>query len=310
MGQTISSIVSDVRVLANLAMAPFRHAGESHKERLEAFYQAQAGDYDAFRKRLLQGREELMAEAKAAHGEGGIWVDLGGGTGANLEMMGDEAIMSFAKVYLVDLCGPLLEVARKRCEERGWHNVQIVEDDATTWVPEEGYGQVNLITFSYSLTMIPDWYAAIEHAAALLAPGGLIGTVDFYVARKHPAEGMAKHSWLQRTFWPTWFLMDDVRLNMDHVPYLLRKFQKVAVVEGLAQVPYIGWLLPKVPYYRFIGKLELPEHEEEEDDAAVIKLPPAAASGKKVKAAGGKKLDIEVPTFQKPRMVRQGSSVN
>ena len=222
MGQTISSIVSDVRVLANLAMAPFRHAGESHKERLEAFYQAQAGDYDAFRKRLLQGREELMAEAKAAHGEGGIWVDLGGGTGANLEMMGDEAIMSFAKVYLVDLCGPLLEVARKRCEERGWHNVQIVEDDATTWVPEEGYGQVNLITFSYSLTMIPDWYAAIEHAAALLAPGGLIGTVDFYVARKHPAEGMAKHSWLQRTFWPTWFLMDDVRLNMDHVPYLLR----------------------------------------------------------------------------------------
>jgi hypothetical protein len=65
-----------------------------------------------------------------------------------------------------------------------------------------------------------------------------------------------------------------------------------------------------VPYYRFIGKLELPEHEEEDDDAAVMKLPPAAASGKKVKAAGGKKLDIEVPTFQKPRMVRQGSSVN
>jgi hypothetical protein len=63
-----------------------------------------------------------------------------------------------------------------------------------------------------------------------------------------------------------------------------------------------------VPYYRFIGKLELPEHEEE-DDAAVIKLPTAAASGKKVMAAGGKKLDIEVPTFQKPRMVRQGSSV-
>ena len=54
------------------------------------------------------------------------------------------------------------------------------------------------------------------------ASGGLIGTVDFYVARKHPAEGMAKHSWLQRTFWPTWFMMDDVRLNMDHVPYLLR----------------------------------------------------------------------------------------
>ena len=43
---------------------------------------------------------------------GGIWVDMGGGTGANLEMMGDEAVMSFAKVYVVDLCTPLLEVAR------------------------------------------------------------------------------------------------------------------------------------------------------------------------------------------------------
>ena len=222
MGSVVSSLVSDARVLANLALAPFRHAGASHKERLEAFYQAQAGDYDAFRKRLLQGRQELMHEVKAQHGTGGIWVDLGGGTGANLEMMGDEAVMSFAKVYLVDLCGPLLDVARKRCEERGWHNVQIVEDDATTWVPDEGFGQIDLVTFSYSLTMIPDWYAALEHACALLAPGGLIGTVDFYVARKHPSEGMASHSWLQRTFWPTWFMMDDVRLNMDHVPYLLR----------------------------------------------------------------------------------------
>ena len=44
--QTISSIVSDARVLLNLAIAPFRHAGTSHKARLEAFYQAQAGDYD------------------------------------------------------------------------------------------------------------------------------------------------------------------------------------------------------------------------------------------------------------------------
>lgn len=272
MGGVVSSLVSDARVLLNLAIAPFRHAGASHKERLEAFYQSQAGDYDAFRKRLLQGRQELMHEVKEKHGTGGIWVDLGGGTGANLEMMGDEAVMSFAKVYLVDLCGPLLEVARKRCEERGWHNVQIVEDDATTWVPDEGFGQVDLVTFSYSLTMIPDWFAALEHASALLAPGGLIGTVDFYVARKHPAPGMAAHSWLQRTFWPTWFTMDDVNLNRDHLPYLLRKFTSVQCIEGLASVPYIGRLLPKVPYYRFIGRLELPADDDTADEGG-FKLP-------------------------------------
>jgi len=305
MGSVVSSLVSDARVLANLALAPFRHAGASHKERLEAFYQAQAGDYDAFRKRLLQGRQELMHEVKAQHGTGGIWVDLGGGTGANLEMMGDEAVMSFAKVYLVDLCGPLLDVARKRCEERGWHNVQIVEDDATTWVPDEGFGQIDLVTFSYSLTMIPDWYAALEHACALLAPGGLIGTVDFYVARKHPSEGMASHSWLQRTFWPTWFMMDDVRLNMDHVPYLLRKFDKVQCVEALASVPYIGTFLPKVPYYRFIGRLTVAEDAEEEGTGG-LKLP--AHVGPPAVKAAGKSLEVSVAEFKKPRLERVGSS--
>lgn len=312
MGGTISSIASDARVLLNLALAPFRHAGDSHKARLEAFYKAQAGDYDAFRKRLLQGREELVSEVAAAHGRGGIWVDLGGGTGANLEMMGDEAIMSFAKVYLVDLCGPLLDVARKRCEEHGWTNVQIVEADATTWVPEEGYGQIDLITFSYSLTMIPDWFAAVEHAAALLSPGGLIGCVDFYVARKHPAEGMKAHSWLQRTFWPTWFMMDDVRLNMDHVPYLMRKFEKVQCIEDLASVPYIGLILPKVPFYRFIGRVPVDEDADEDDAPAALKLPSiATASATAPPATSTTKspaVSVNVPEFKAPRFERVGSS--
>ena len=34
--------------------------------------------------------------------------------------------------------------------------------------------------------MIPDWFAAVDHAWRLLRPGGTIGVVDFYVGRKHP----------------------------------------------------------------------------------------------------------------------------
>ena len=154
--EAISALRSEARVLYNIALKPV--AGDTHKARLESFYGHQAGDYDAFRKRLLTGREELMADVAArASSKGGVWVDMGGGTGANLEMLGDEAVMSFAKVYVVDLCGPLLDVARKKCEEHGWHNVEVVEGDATTWAPEEGFGQVDVLTFSYSLTMIVDW---------------------------------------------------------------------------------------------------------------------------------------------------------
>ena len=98
-------------------------------------------------------------------------------------------------------------------------------------------------------------FKALDHAKKLLVPDGLLGVVDFYVARKHPATGRAAHSWLQRNFWPTWFANDNVHLSADHVPYLHNAFGKELCKELLADVPYIGMLMPKVPYYIFIGKI-------------------------------------------------------
>ena len=54
------SWASELRVLVHLAVHPV--IGDTHKARLESFYGHQAGDYDAFRKRLLTGREELIAD--------------------------------------------------------------------------------------------------------------------------------------------------------------------------------------------------------------------------------------------------------
>lgn len=282
-----SSLFGDLRVLLNLALAPFKASSGTHKERLESFYGDQAGAYDDFRKRLLKGREELVAEVAEQHGTGGIWVDMGGGTGANLEMLGDTAVMSFAKIYIVDMCGPLLEVAKKRCEEHGWHNVVLVEDDATTWVPDEGYGQIDVITFSYSLTMIPDWFAAIDHATKLLAPGGIFGVVDFYISRKYPAEGNKFHTWFQRLLWPTWFQIDDVRLSSEHMPYMSRRFAKLHLVEMLVSLPYMGLLhflgLPKVPVYRFIGRRQEEEALEDASDGPLLAAPPKKFAHKKGK---------------------------
>ena len=53
------SMGRDLRVLWHLALAPVR--GETHAERLASFYAGQASDYDDFRRRLLYGREELLA---------------------------------------------------------------------------------------------------------------------------------------------------------------------------------------------------------------------------------------------------------
>ena len=103
------SLLTDLRVLYHIVAKPVR--GKDHAARLESFYSGQAEAYDDFRRRLLQGREAMYRSIPVP--EGGVWVDLGGGTGANLEPIGAD-LHKARKVYLVDLCDSLLAVARKR----------------------------------------------------------------------------------------------------------------------------------------------------------------------------------------------------
>ena len=238
-------IASDLKVLYHLAFKPIR--GGDHAARMESFYSGQADDYDAFRKRLLQGREQMYEQVGTP--DDGVWVDLGGGTGSNLEYLGDR-ISRLKKAYVVDLAGSLLKVATDRAKERGWDNVEAIEADATTFQPPEG--QADVVTFSYSLTMIPDWFAAIDNAIKMLKPGGRIGVADFYVSRKFPMNGHSKHGWLTRTGWPTWFGLDNVFPSPDHLPYLQKRFKTVELNEERAKVPYIP--LARTPYYVFVGE--------------------------------------------------------
>lgn len=239
------AILSDLKVLYHLTMKPIR--GKDHASRMESFYGGQAEAYDSFRKRLLKGREQLWSLLDVP--EDGVWVDMGGGTGANLENLA-ENMGRLKKAYVVDLAKSLLKVASERFQARGWTKAEAVEADATTWRPAEGAADV--VTFSYSLTMIPDWFAALENALAMLKPGGTIGVVDFYVSRKYPSEGLARHGWLTRSFWPVWFASDNVYPSTDHVPFLHRHFEPVEFHEHQGKVPYFPLL--RMPYYVFVGR--------------------------------------------------------
>ncbi len=239
------AFLNDLKILYHLALRPVR--GSDHAQRMENFYSGQAEGYDDFRKRLLQGREEVYTALGKEPGT--VWVDFGGGTGSNLEFVGD-GLSSFQHVYVVDLATSLLEIVNKRSIRNGWTNVEAVTADATKWTPPEGYADV--VTFSYSLTMIPDWFAAIDNAIRILKPGGRIGVVDFYVARKYPADSQARHGWTTRSFWPIWFASDNVFPNPDHLPYLQRHFETLLLQERKAKVPYLP--LVRTPYYQFIGR--------------------------------------------------------
>ena len=100
--------------------------------------------------------------------------------------------------------------------------------------------------------MIPDWFAAVDNALRMLTPGGPIGVVDFYVARKHPSEGMRRHGWFTRGFWLVWFATDNVFPSSDHLPYLAERTQPVWSREARSKVPYLPWI--RAPYYQFIGR--------------------------------------------------------
>lgn len=238
-------LFSDLKVLYHLVFKRVR--GETHAQRMDSFYGGQADDYDSFRKRLLQGRQELWQQIPTP--VDGVWVDMGGGTGNNLDYFGPR-IQELKKVYVVDLATSLLAVCQKRADQNGWQNVQPVTADATKFTPAEGWADV--VTFSYSLTMIPDWFAAIENAQRILKPGGLIGVVDFYVSRKYPAQGHAKHGWFTRHYWPTHFASDNVFPSPDHLPFLERHFDTVLLNESTGKIPYIP--LSRMPYYQFIGR--------------------------------------------------------
>ncbi|HEU4662765.1 MAG TPA: class I SAM-dependent methyltransferase [Dokdonella sp.] len=238
----LEALRGEFAVLARLARGMPR-AG-SHAQALGAFYGAQSAHYDRFRERLLQGRAELVAGIELR--EGAHVVELGGGTGRNIEFFAERAAC-IARYDVVDLCAPLLACAHER--RRAFPQLHAIEADATTWRPRRG---VDAVILSYALTMIPDWRATIANALAMLVPGGTLAVVDFYVSPARSARDAVQHDAVTRAFWPFWFRHDGVRLDPAHLPALRAALPSHAVVEARAAVPYLPRV--RVPYYRFVGR--------------------------------------------------------
>ncbi len=232
------------RLLVQFISKPIQ--GSTHVERLNSFYGYQAAEYDAFRKKFLRGRDALAARLIfTPHSR---WCDLGCGTGYLLELVPPSA-RDCQEIILVDLCEPLLNQARQRIKSKNWSNCHIVSADTTSFQPDR---QVDIVTISYSLSMTPDWFATIDQAYQMLKPGGILGVVDFYVARKYPPlKGAMPQPFWTRHFWPIWFDTDNVKPCADHMPYLAQRFEIESLEVGRTSVPGMPWFRP--PYFVFLG---------------------------------------------------------
>ena len=166
----------------------------AHAARMDAIYAGQRHIYDATRKYYLLGRDRLIADL--APPPGGAVVEVGCGTGRNLILAARR--WPQARCFGFDISDAMLATARAKVAGRA---IRLDRGDATTWEPRALFGidAADVVFISYTLSMIPDWRAAIGVACDALAPGGALHIVDFGQQERLPAVfARALFAWLAR----------------------------------------------------------------------------------------------------------------
>ncbi|KAH8550732.1 hypothetical protein BGW37DRAFT_498263, partial [Umbelopsis sp. PMI_123] len=278
----------------------------------------QADVYDATRGGLLRGRKTMLKLCAAQlkqqasllkNEEDLIWIDIGGGTGWNIERMNSYyPIEKFHKVYLVDLTPSLCRIARERFQRRGWTNVVVLCEDAAKFeLPGTSNlnGKIGLITMSYSLSMIDNFFPVIDRIEKLLSPHGIFGIADFYVSGRSPSPAEKLYgsqnrqcSWFTRFFWQIWFDFDHINLAPGRRDYVEYKFGTLKclnarnhfVIPYLVQIPYYIWL--GCSQSRPIEEIQLDMDIPPSSGSSVVESPTASVSGQQSGMDLEKKLSL------------------
>lgn len=235
-------LTEDLRVLAQFVRG--KPKSGNHAADLDAFYGPQAAAYDRFRERLLPGRAAFMQSLPLQPGMRVI--DFGAGTGHHWTGV-PQSLAGLESLELVDLCAPLLAVARERYTQLA--RVRIVHADAQAW---RAQAPADLVLFSYSLSMMPDWRAALANACANLKPGGLLAVIDFCTLPPAPAAPLTALPGFDRAFWPRWFAHDGVLLRPAVLPALMACGRVLSLHQGRARLPYLPLL--RAPWFHWLGR--------------------------------------------------------
>ena len=98
------------------------------------------------------------------------------------------------RLVALDFSEDMLRQARRRTARQGYENVTLLQADATQLSLGE---QFDAILFAYSLSMIPDWQAALTQARDHLKPNGRLVLLDFGGFEKWGPLGRAARAWLR-----------------------------------------------------------------------------------------------------------------
>ncbi|MEL6738355.1 MAG: class I SAM-dependent methyltransferase [Pseudomonadota bacterium] len=164
-----------------------------HGALMDSVYKGQRHIYDWTRKYYLFGRDTLIEGLNARAGMRVL--EIACGTGRNMAKTRER--WPGVKLYGLDISEEMLKNARKALGEDAVLGAgDACSFDAAELLGEEGFDRIIL---SYSLSMIPDWEGALDHAAAQLAPGGELHVVDFGDLSGLPgAFEKGLHAWLAK----------------------------------------------------------------------------------------------------------------
>jgi len=148
-------------------------ASSDHAALMDRVYRWQRPIYDLTRKYYLFGRDRLIRELDARPGMAVL--EIGCGTGRNLAQV--AKVWPGVRLHGLDISSEMLRSARKQLGHAGTLALgDATRFDAKALLGRDGFERVML---SYAVSMIPNWEAALEQAAATLAPGGSLHIVDF-----------------------------------------------------------------------------------------------------------------------------------
>jgi S-adenosylmethionine-diacylgycerolhomoserine-N-methlytransferase len=150
----------------------------SQGEVMDRVYRRQRHVYDFSRKFFLLGRDRLIGSLQPE--PGGQVLEIGCGTARNLIAV--ARLYPGVVCYGVDVSRRMLATARAAVERAGLAGrIVLGEGDAADFDAHRLFGRPHFdrIFFSYSLSMIPSWSRALDHAAGLIAPRGRLHVIDF-----------------------------------------------------------------------------------------------------------------------------------
>ena len=152
--------------------------GDAGAALMDRLYRRQRHFYDLTRKPYLLGRDRLI-EGLAPPPRGRV-LEIGCGTARNL--VAGARTWPDAHFFGLDISVEMLDTARRVVGRAGLTSrIELARGDATSFDPAWLFGvpSFSRIFFSYSLSMIPDWRAALARALVWLPAGGELHIVDF-----------------------------------------------------------------------------------------------------------------------------------